>query len=204
MVRRHIMRGTQVAGARWIRAALQVNPYGYHGRAAPSTVFPDEAAYNGALLEGCVQQGIELIAVTDHWCVDTARSLIDAAAARELIALPGFEANSAEGNHLLVIFDVGTGFADINAAIGLCGATPGCANGTAGAAFKDILRTMDERGALVIPAHVTVTNGGMLTGRTGPPLVNMVSNRRSCRIQSTPPSMRLPGRFRLRPPTGLM
>lgn len=173
-------------GARWVKAALQVNPYAYLGRSAPSAVFADETSYNAALLDRCEQVGIEILAVTDHWSVDTARSLIDAATARGIVALPGFEANSAEGCHLLVIFETDTDFADINAGIGVCGATPGCANGTAGAPFRDILRTMAERGALVIPAHVNVANGGMLTGRSGPPLVNMVNDSDLHAIAVTP------------------
>lgn len=174
------------AGARWIRAALQVNPFGYTGRNSPSTTFPDEPAYNKAILDECVSAGIDLIAVTDHWCVDTARSLVDAAASRGITALPGFEANSAEGVHLLVLFEVGTDFADINAAIGVCGGSPGCVNGTTGQPFKDILSRMDERGALVIPAHVNVANSGMLAGRNGPPLVNMVMNPHLHAIAITP------------------
>jgi len=169
---------TSTPGARWIRAALQVNPYGYQGRDAPSDSFASEADYNAALLARCKDLGIELIAITDHWCVDTARGLVDDAAASGIVALPGFEANSSEGVHLLVIFETGTDFADINAAIGVCGATPGCANGTAGAPFKDILKAMADRGSLVVPAHVNVPNAGMLMGRSGQPLVNMVTDPR--------------------------
>ena len=178
--------GIYAVGAHWIKAALQVNPFGYTGKGAPSKAFPDESSYNTAILERCAAEGIDLIAVTDHWCVDTARSLIDAAAERGITALPGFEANSAEGVHLLVLFEVGTDFADINAAIGVCGGTPGCANGTTGQPFKDILHAMDERGALVIPAHVNVANGGMLTGRNGPPLVKMVTHPDLHAIAVTP------------------
>jgi len=173
-------------GAHWIKAALQVNPFGYTGRAAPSKAFLDQAAYNTAILDRCEAEGIGLIAVTDHWCVDTARSLIDAAKERGIVALPGFEANSAEGVHLLVLFEAGTDLADINAAIGVCGATPGCANGTTGHSFKDVLYAMGERRALVIPAHANVANGGMLTGRNGPPLVKMVTHPHLHAIAVTP------------------
>lgn len=178
--------GTFAVGAHWVKAALQINPFGYTGKSAPSQVFPDEASYDTAILDRCAAEGIDLIAVTDHWCVDTARSLIDAASKRGVTSLPGFEANSAEGVHLLVLFEVGTDFADINAAIGVCGGTPGCANGTTGHPFKDILCAMDERGALVIPAHVNVANGGMLTGRNGPPLVKMVTHPDLHAIAVTP------------------
>jgi len=94
--------GAYAVGAHWIKAALQVNPFGYVGKSSPSKSFADDAAYNTAILDPCVAEGIDLIAVTDHWCIDTAKSLIDAAAARGIAALPGFEANSSEGVHLLV------------------------------------------------------------------------------------------------------
>lgn len=178
--------GVHAVGAHWVKAALQVNPFGYVGRSSPSKAFADEAAYNTAILDRCVAEGIDLIAVTDHWCIDTARSLIDAVTPLGIAALPGFEANSAEGIHLLILFELGTDFADINAAIGVCGATPGCVNGTTGDPFKDILHAMDERGALVIPAHANVANSGMLTGRNGPPLVKMVTHQDLHAIAITP------------------
>ena len=163
-------------GARWFRAALQVNPYLYHGKNPPTGSFADETAYNQALIERCRQQSIEIIAITDHWRVDTAEGLLAAADAQGLVALPGFEAISAEGIHLLVIFRQGTALADINGAIGACDASPGCPNGTTGASFKDILSCMTQRQALIIPAHSNVPNGGMLTGRSGVPLRQMILN----------------------------
>ena len=174
------------AGARWIRASLQVNPYGYQGKNQPSTSFESEALYNSALLDQCETLGIGLIAITDHWAVDTASGLITDAEARGIVALPGFEANSSEGIHLLVIFEAGTEASTVNAAIGACGVEPGCANGTPGNSFKDILEAMTMRGALVIPAHVNVPSSGMLTGRSGPPLVAMIKHRNLHAIAITP------------------
>jgi hypothetical protein len=163
-------------GARWVRAALQVNPFAYKGKLSPSTKFKDELTYNTAILDECDVLGIELIAITDHWCVESARGLVDAASARGITALPGFEANSAEGVHLLVIFEVGTDFGDITAAIGQCGGTPGSDNGTTGDAFKDIVTKMSKRGALVVPAHVNVANAGLLHRLSGQPLVNAIAD----------------------------
>lgn len=164
------------AGARWVRAALQVNPYEYQGKNAPSTFYKSEADYNKALLDACEAQGIELFAVTDHWKVDSALQLIQDAADRGIVALPGFEANSAEGIHILVIFEAGTPASTINAAIGMCDCAPGCTNGTTGASFTDILEKMTAQGALVIPAHVNVPSSGLLTGRGGQPLVTKIKH----------------------------
>jgi len=163
-------------GARWVRAALQVNPYGYVGNNAPSSSFASEDAYNAALVAECLAQNIEVIAITDHWAVDSAKGLMGAAEAAGITAFPGFEANSAEGKHLLIIFDPSCSLAQINAAIGACGATPGCQNGTPGKPFEEILEAMSERGAMVIPAHANIDPAGLLTNRSGPPLVRMVTN----------------------------
>jgi len=175
-----------IRGAHWIRAALQVNPYAYEGKNKPSASFASEDEYNRALLDECENLGIGLIAVTDHWCVDTAGGLITAAESRGIVALPGFEANSSEGIHLLVIFEAGTKLSTVNAAIGACGVEPSCANGTTGDSFKGILQKMTDKGALVIPSHVNVPNGGMLTGRTGQPLVAMVKDPNLHAIAVTP------------------
>lgn len=175
-----------MTGAHWVRAELQVNPYAYLGRNSPSTRFASEAEYNKALLDKCYELGIELIAITDHWAVDTASGLIQDATARGVVALPGFEANTAEGFHVLVIFEAGTTAADVNAAIGACGVTPGCNNGTVGQPFEDILEKMSDRGALVIPAHVNVANSGMLTGRQGNPLAKLINHPRLHALGVTP------------------
>lgn len=174
------------AGARWIRAALQVNPYGYEGAAAPFRAFTNESAYNEALLARCRDLGIELIAVTDHWSVDRSQGLLTAAAAAGLTALAGFEANTSEGVHLLVIFEQGTPVSTVNAAIGECGADPGCPNGTTGRSFRDVLEAMTRRKALIIPAHVNVAARGLLHAVSGVPLQQMVVHPQLQALAVTP------------------
>lgn len=161
-------------GARWIRAALQVNPFTYEGRNSPKNFFENEDAYNSALLDECEKLGIGMIAVTDHWCVGSAAGLIAAAEDRGIVALPGFEANSSEGIHILVIFEAKTPIATIDAAIGRCGATPGCNNGTTGEPYAKIMERMTADGALPVPAHVNVAPAGLLTTRSGQPLATMI------------------------------
>ncbi|SHT80078.1 ATPase involved in DNA repair [Mycobacteroides abscessus subsp. abscessus] len=159
-----------------MRAALQVNPFLYQGRNAPSTKFPDEASYNQALIAECKNQNIEIIAITDHWCVDSAQDLIKYAEQEGITALPGFEAVSNEGIHLLVIFEVGTSASVISGAIGACGGTPGGGSGKVGHPYDDILTKMAELGALVIPAHANVANGGLLHRQSGVPLQERIKH----------------------------
>lgn len=163
-------------GAHWVRAALQVNPFGYEGRNAPSQFFDNEKQYNAKLLDTCDELGIRLIGITDHWRVDSAVGLIGAAKERGIVALPGFEANSSEGIHILVLFEAGTSLDVINAAIGRCGPDPGCPNGTTGASYETIMSQMAEAGALPIPPHVNVRPTGLLTTRSGQPLVTMIKH----------------------------
>jgi SMC domain protein len=163
-------------GARWVRAALQVNPFGYEGHSAPSQFFDNEEHYNSKLLDVCGELDIRLMAITDHWRVDSAVDLIAAATDRGIVALPGFEANSSEGIHILVLFEAGTPLDEINAAIGRCGPNPGCPNGTTGESYATIMSRMAEAGALPIPAHVNVKPTGLLTTRSGQPLATMIKH----------------------------
>src|SRR5699024_9988024 len=176
---------TDHAGAHWVRAALQVNPYAYRGRNEPSKKYASEEEYNKALLDQCKTMGIRMIAITDHWCVDSAAGLIAGAEARGVTALPGFEANTSEGVHLLVIFEAGTPFSDINAAIGTCGGTPGI-SGTGTCSYADVVDRVAERGALVIPAHVNVSPSGLLTCSRGEPLQQMVKHSSVNAVGITP------------------
>lgn len=163
-------------GARWFRAALQVNPYNYQGNPSPQLRYATEANYNMALLDECVKQGISIIAITDHWCATSAAGLIVDAGKRGITALPGFEANTSEGIHLLVIFEFGTKLEDITIAIGACGLTPGDPHAVADKSFAEIVDQMTKRGALVIPAHVNIANSGMLSRVKGKPLEPMIKH----------------------------
>lgn len=55
-----------MSSATWVRAALQVNSYGYHGKAAPSLTFASEEEDNTALLNGCEHLGTGLIEAEGH------------------------------------------------------------------------------------------------------------------------------------------
>lgn len=168
---------TTPLGARWIRAALQVNPYEYQGNPSPASSFPDEASYNTALLDECDRLGISLLAVTDHWCATSAAGLIADASTRGIAVLPGFEANTSEGIHLLVIFERGTKLDDITLAIGACGLTPGDPHAVADKSYSEIVKGMTTRGAVVIPAHVNVANSGLLHRVVGKPLEPMIKHK---------------------------
>lgn len=172
--------------ARWFRAALQVNPYEYQGNPSPKSAYSSEADYNKALLDECDKQGIEILAVTDHWCATSAAGLIADGAARGVTVLPGFEANTSEGVHLLVIFEHDTKLDDITLAIGACNFTPGDPHAVAEKSFVEIVDEMTKRGAIVIPAHVNIANSGLLSRIKGKPLEPMIKNANIQALGVTP------------------
>jgi DNA repair ATPase RecN len=156
---------TNSTAARWVRASLQVNPYAYIGGKRPSSSYDSEEDYNAAVVATCVAEGIEVVAVTDHWSIDTSLDLISAAEAAGIHALPGFEATTAEGVHVLVIFPSGTAASTINSAIGTCGGSPG-KHGSGSVAFAELLGRLDKD-VLIIPAHANVGSGlfGRMSGQ---------------------------------------
>lgn len=154
------------SAARWVRASLQVNPYCYEGGKRPSKSYESEELYNAALVSEFSALGIEVIAVTDHWSIDGSLGLLSAAESSGVHALPGFEATTEEGVHVLVIFPSGTQPAAITATMGMCGGSPGL-RGSGTMTFLGLIDRMKSENVLVIPAHANVDSGmfGQLTGQ---------------------------------------
>jgi hypothetical protein len=65
------------SGARFFACSLQVNPFAYLARHAKQTSYQDEAAYNTAMVAACVANGIEVVGLTDHYRIDTSRTLAE-------------------------------------------------------------------------------------------------------------------------------
>lgn len=107
-------------GARFYRCALQINPYDYIVRHSKATSFESEAAYNDAMVEACLRNGVQALGVTDHYRIKTARGLVEAAREAGLVVFPGFEAVSKEGAHFLCLFDPSVAEDEIERRIGEC------------------------------------------------------------------------------------
>lgn len=84
-------------GARFYRCALQVNPFAYLARHNKTTTFTSEDDYNRAIIESCLETGIEVIAVTDPYSVQDSAGLVRAARRAGLYAFSGFEAVTKDG-----------------------------------------------------------------------------------------------------------
>lgn len=152
----------QCRGARWVRCALQVNPYEYLSRHSKPDGFGDEDAYNAAIVAGCQENEVEAIAVTDHFRIGSADGLLEAAKEAGISAFPGIEVVCSDGVHLLILFEVGTNLNRIDRFIGKCGIADGEEDSPiAEHDAVSMMRLATEAGAIPIAAHVA-GDGGLL------------------------------------------
>ncbi len=153
----------QPNGARFYRCALQVNPFAYHGRHGKQTVFQNEADYNNAVIDACVANNIEAIAVTDHYRVADSWGLTRLARERGLFVFGGFEASSKDGIHFLCLYD-SSNDGSLERFIGEFGVRNDSDLSPNGA--KDCLELLDcvrHQGGIAIAAHVAADNGLLVT-----------------------------------------
>ena len=159
-------------GARFYRCALQVNPFAYLETHRKATPFTSEDEYNTAIIEACVAAGIEVIAVTDHYCVKHSAGLVHAARNAKLHAFNGFEAVTKDGVHFLCLFDPDKDEV-LERFIGECGIHDTDRPSPTGS--KDAIALLEAAktwGAVCIAAHVA-SEGGLLRKLSGQSRVNV-------------------------------
>ncbi len=148
-------------GARFHRCALQINPFSYLERHDKPTQFASEAGYNAAIVQACHETDIEVVAITDHYRVDTSRTLIRACREAGLFAFGGFEAKAKDGVHFLCLFNPEKDDA-LERFIGDCGVhSPSEASPLGAIDSTTLMAKAREWGAAIIAAHVAA-NGGLL------------------------------------------
>ena len=159
-------------GARFYRCALQVNPFAYLNRHKKQTSFETEAEYNKAIVHACLDIGIEVIGVTDHYRIEHSTTLIRAARESGLWAFSGFEAVTKDGVHFLCLFD--SDKEDfIERFIGDCGILDTAAPSPTGTLDStELLERAKEWGAVCIAAHVAA-EGGLLKKLSGQSRINV-------------------------------
>jgi AAA domain len=155
-------------GARFYRCAFQVNPYDYferHGQTPPAA---DELSYNQVIVEACVAEGIEVIAITDHYRVKTAASLMKVARDAGIIVFPAFEAVTKDGVHFLCLFEQDKRATELERVLGDCGIHDEADPSPVGKyTTEQFLDQAQSWGGVCIAAHVAA-KGGLLKALSGP------------------------------------
>lgn len=154
----------RLAGARFYRCALQMNPFEYGSRHSKARTLATEAEYNAAMLAAVSKAGVEVAAVTDHFRVSSSASLIATFEQAGIIVFPGFEANSSEGIHLLCLFPPGTPLTDLERHIGACSlADASVTSPQSNKSCEQLMGLVTELGGLSIAAHVSSAAGLLST-----------------------------------------
>ena len=100
-----------MVGNSWHRAALQVNPFAYieHHKAqvlnSGESWSSDEGSYNNAMVAAAKSAEVSIVALTDHFSFHTSENLRIAFEEAGIAVLPGFEAVSGDGVHMLCLFE---------------------------------------------------------------------------------------------------
>ncbi len=160
------------SGAHFFKCALQVNPFEYLVAHDKPSSFTNESEYNAALIEACQEQKIDAIAVTDHYRVRSAASLIEHSKAAGITAFPGFEAVTKDGVHLLCLFDPEIDLDELERILGACGIHQEHQESPTGQ--YDVMEFLDEAqnwGAVCIAAHIA-SDGGLLRKLSGRSRIN--------------------------------
>ncbi len=154
-------------GARFYKCALQINPFEYLKRHGKATTFQSEAEYNGAIIDVCTKQKIEVIGVTDHYRVKNSLGLVSAARNAGLFAFSGFEAVAKDGVHYLCLFDPAKD-ENLERFIGDCGIHDDSEVSPIGALDSaELLNAAKKWGAICVAAHVASDCGGLLKQLSG-------------------------------------
>ena len=157
-----------IAGARYFRCALQVNPFDYLQRYSIESPYTEEASYNEAIVEALLNQDVQVIAITDHFRIDTSESLTLLARSHGITVFPAFEAVSKEGVHLLILCDPHRTSQDVERCIGNCGIQDSQdPSPIAKISAEECFRYAREQwNAVCIAAHVA-SKGGLLYAPKG-------------------------------------
>ena len=157
------------AGARFYKCALQLNPFAYTTRYAKNSTYNTEDDYNDAMVAACLKEGVEAVALTDHFRIATSHGLAEALTAAGLSVLVGFEATSSEGVHLLCLFPGTTTAGESERFIGACGVTDLAAESPhSDKTCEQLLKIVPKLGGVTIAAHACGANGLLTTLRGQP------------------------------------
>lgn len=151
------------AGAKFWKVALQVNPFDYynrHPKPHDGSRFENESDYNQAMIASALKNGIEAIAITDHFRVGTMLGLKSEAERAGILVFPGFEANSSDGVHLLCLFPPKTPTDDLTRTIGACGVeNMDMPSPIASEDCHSLLEKITKRDGICVAAHACSASG---------------------------------------------
>ena len=186
-----------MAGARFHKCTLQVNPHHYAGSFQGQSNDRGLQDYVEAIIEKAAELGVTVLAITDHNSVADVPAFKQAAAVRGIHVFPGFEIESNEGIHVLCIYprdEEPTRLERYLGELGIREPEPSSVPSTA--TFAEILDRVKEHGGITVAAHATGAKG-LLKSLTGQARIRAWRNESLVAIQIPGPVCDLPVDVRL-------
>ncbi len=180
-------------GARFYRCALQVNPHHYNATFRGQPLNGDELAHAKALVAKAVEQGIEVLAITDHSNASGVPAFRAAAENQRVHIFPGFEISSQEGVHVLCLYAPETSGEQLARHLGELGIrNTGPSTDPAARTFSEVLDLVRSQNGLTIAAHAT-NEGGLFRVLSGKPRIRAWQDENLLAVQ-------IPGTVEALPP----
>jgi len=150
----------QYTSAKFWRCALQVNPVGYNGTYRGADHGLDEAAYNQALLQKCLELGIKIVGVADHGSVASVNALREVLQPHGIVVFPGFEIASNDKTHYVCLFSEETTGQQLERYLGrLDLLDPADGVCPSQLSSEQLIDKVDQLGGFIYAAHCTQDSG---------------------------------------------
>ncbi|SDT56365.1 hypothetical protein SAMN05444162_4997 [Paenibacillaceae bacterium GAS479] len=143
-------------GTRWYKCDL-------HLHTPASKCFKDKNVSAQDWVQRCLDQGLKCVAVTDHNTGEWIDVIKQAALETELIVFPGVEITCSDAKvHLLIIFDIDKGRVDVEDFLietGIERSVFAQETAFSNKSLDQVAKIAEQKGALIIPAHIDEFNG---------------------------------------------
>lgn len=146
--------------AKFWRCALQVNPVGYNGTYRGADHGLDEAGYNQALLQKCLELGITVVGLADHGSVASVDALRKVLQPHGIVVFPGFEIASNDKTHYVCLFSEETTGQQLERYLGnLDLLDPADGVRPSRLSSEQLIEKVDQLGGFIYAAHCTQDSG---------------------------------------------
>jgi PHP family Zn ribbon phosphoesterase len=160
-----------------VSLGLQFRKVDLHCHTPASKCFLDRNVSATDIVQAALDAGLNAIAITDHNTAEWIDRVKEAAKDRGLAVFPGVEITASEGFHILALFDIDKGTADVAGLLGALDILPeeqGRSEALCNHGAHKIIEKIVERGGLPILAHIDKPKGAFTT-LTGNPLRRLLN-----------------------------
>lgn len=148
------------SGARFLKCALQVNPYHYAGTFRGQGSDGSSIDYAKSIIARAEELEVSVLAITDHNSVSSVAEYRIAAQDHEITIFPGFEIASSEGIHVLCIYPPDTAEERLERFLGEFGIrSPKPSTDLSAESFEQVLQKVKEQEGITVAAHITGDKG---------------------------------------------